>query len=139
MDDKECLWNQHDNIPPNGIGIFENDQMYEQLFSMPNPSAKTFGYGIEWGMLRLTYGFPIAQYPLCRVVANIRTLILHPQMTIKIAKTDNYNSTEPRYQIVQIQGQSVEPKYCRGLLPKTSSRQSAGVPLISWMQPIRVP
>ena len=38
-----------------------------------------------------------------------------------------------------MQGQESAPTPCRGLFPQTRSRQSAGVPLISGMQHVRVP
>ena len=70
MSDKECFWNQHDNIPPNVIGIFENDIMNGRVVSVPRPSEKQFDYTIEWDTSHLLDGFTIAKYHIFTSVAN---------------------------------------------------------------------
>ena len=106
---------------------------------MPLPSAKKFDYTIEWYMLRLTDGIPIAWYPLYTSVSNTNALKLHLNITINRAKTGNYTFIEPRAQKVQSQGQVSAPTPCRGRCTQTILRQSKGVTLIDGMQPVRVP
>ena len=93
MDDKELFWHQHENIPPNVIGIFENDLIYGRVFSVPRPSANKFDYTIQWDMLCLPYGFSIDQYPILTIVSNTHALKLHLQLDINRAKTGNYTFT----------------------------------------------
>ena len=42
ISDKELLWHQHENIPPNVIGMFKNYLMYGDVVSVPHPSANKF-------------------------------------------------------------------------------------------------
>ena len=139
ISDKELLWHQHENIPSNVIGVFENDIMYGSAVYVPHPSAKTFDYTIMWYITLLPGGFPIAWYPLCTSVANTYSLQLHLYISINRSKTGNYNFIEPKSQIVQRQGQLSAPTPCRGFFPQTIPRQISGVTLISGMQPVRVP
>ena len=75
------------------ISIFLNDLMYGCVISVPHPSANNFNYTIEWEMLRLPYGFPIAQYLLCASVSNTNTLKLHLQLDINRDNIGKYSFT----------------------------------------------
>ena len=58
MADK-IFWHHHENIPPNVIGMFENNIMYGNVVSVTRSSAKAFDYTLEWDMLRLSDEFTI--------------------------------------------------------------------------------
>ena len=47
MSDKELFWHQHENIPPNVIGMFENDIMCGRVVYVTRPSANKFGFIIK--------------------------------------------------------------------------------------------
>ena len=138
MADKDCFWHQHQNIPPNVIGVLENDLMCGRVVYVPRPSANRFDNTIEWDMSCLPYGFPIAQYPLCTCVDNMHDVKLHLQLAINRYKTGSYTFTEPRVKIVQIQGQAAAPTSRIGCRPQTRSRKSADVLLIAGMQHVSV-
>ena len=70
-------------------------------------------------MSLLPDGFTISQYPLCTSVANIHALKLHLNLDKNIANTVNYTFTEPRAQIVQIQGKAAAPTTHIGCRPQT--------------------
>ena len=71
------FWKQHENIPPNVIGMFENDLMYGRVVSVLRRSAKKFDFMIEWDMLRLIDIFHIAWYFFCTSVYNTHALKVH--------------------------------------------------------------
>ena len=112
---------------------------------MSRPSADKFEFTIECEMSHPTYGFTITQYQLFTSVANTHALTLHLQLVINPSNTGNYTFTEPRAQIVQIlrryqsQVQAAAATPCRGRCPQTIPRKSSGVPLITGMNPVRVP
>ena len=137
--DKGLFWYQHDNTPSNVIVIFDNDIIYGHVVSVPHPIEKKFDFRIKWDMPRLPYGFIITKYPLSTSVSNTRALKLHLKMDINNAKTSNYTFTVTRAQIVQSQVQAAASTHCRSRFPQKISRQSAGVPIIKSMQPVRVP
>ena len=86
MADKECFCHQHENIPPNVMGMIENDIMYGGVVYVPRPSENKFDYIIEWNMPRLPVVFTIAWYHICTSVADTYVLKLHLQLTINRAK-----------------------------------------------------
>ena len=90
MADKDCFWHQHENIPPNVIGAFENDIMYGRVVYVPRLIANKFEYTIEWDMPCLPDGFTIAWYTLCTSVANTHSPKIHLQLAINRAKTGNH-------------------------------------------------
>ena len=47
MADKELFWHKHENIPPNVIGMFENDIMCGRVVYVTRPSANKFGFIIK--------------------------------------------------------------------------------------------
>ena len=112
MADKELFWHKHENIPPNVIGMFENDLMYGSVVYVPRPSSNKFDYTIEWDMPRLSDVFPIAWYPICTNVSSTYALKLNLQLAINRSNTGNYTFIEPRSQIVQTQGQVAAPTPC---------------------------
>ena len=133
MADKELFWYHNENIPPNVIGMFENDLIYGRVFYVPRPNKNMFDFSIKWDMSRLPDLFPIAQCPLCSSIANTHAQKLHLHLDIDRANTDKYNFTYTRAQGVQRQVQSASPIPHRSLRTQTTLRQSLGVPLIAGM------
>ena len=91
MADKEFCWFQHENIPPNEIGMFENDLIYGCVVSVPRISANKFYLTINWYMSLLPDLFTISRYPLCTIVSNTHALKLYLHMAINRANKGNYN------------------------------------------------